>query len=441
MHVQTLFAATDPAAAVAEIRQQVSGKHREGEARPRLDHVPAWLIVDSLLHYRCGPYLVGQLSGTDFTGTMRRLFDAPPTTQEQFLHPSRWLGKDGRDLPRTLHWGGAWDQVVPGWSVLADVPVGELTFAMLLDYFLSEDEGRLRDEEVLSGQYVCDPAHAAASGWDAGRSVVLEGPGDALIVAHALAFDAPDDAREAARALQRAMRARNRRVWKTPKAWQSQPVEDGRQTPYLDGRGMGTILWRGREVLWLDGLPAPDRWTPETRPVLIDPLVAHLEATRFEQQPADRGDTLGADPRLDGCTLVLKRRGLGFRVPTTAWRVTERVAAAGIGKPVVSIARKGASLQVSAVDQGGMAKASLPVLLATQVPDFDETRLVPCTVAGWDGWRYPALKTPGRQLDLYAGTDGVRVVLVVAQGVHHIMRLYDDEIEDIVARIVSVPGY
>ena len=99
-----------------------------------------------------------------------------------------------------------------------------------------------------------------------------------------------------------------------------------------------------------------------------------------------------------------------------------------------------ATLQVLVLEQG-LSHGALAAWLQQQVGDFDAKKLRPIEVAGWQGLQYPAARSPARQVDVYAASDGVRTVVVIAQGQTQILRLYDTEIEQIAAEIVSVPSY
>lgn len=441
VHAQNLFAEVAPEGARAEVRQEQEAPKAAKDKTPSVvTRMPTWLFVDTLLHYRAGPHLVGRLARDGLPQAMTRLLADPPTTQEQWLHPERWLDPAHRDLPRKIYWGGPWRRVgpprAPRWKVVHDTPVGELNFALFLNHFLDDDDGRLTAAEIRSGQYVEARSYEAATGWDAGRSVVLQRGEGPMVIVHALAFDSDDDATQAEAALRLALQARNAEVWKTPKQWQMREAVRGKPAVYVDGRGMGCILRRANELLWLDGFAHPSTWDATTARAWA-PLVAHLLKTRFVQDPRDRGDvTTGTPDLLAGAQFVLRRRGIAVKVPR-GWTVR---APREPGPTVAIVSRRGVALHVL-VQEHGLARRALPLLMAADVEDFDETALEEVQVAGWRGWRYPMQRLPSEHRDLYAGSDGVRIVAVLALGQPQIMRLYDTEIEAIVAQIVSVPGY
>src|ERR1051326_4528500 len=128
--------------------------------------LPAFLVLPTLLHYRVGPAFVDAAVGDDFAGGMKRLFEDGPPTQEQVLHPRRFLGKD-RDLPRKIVWGGERSKALgEGWTRVDEESFGELDFAFWLDRHLAGHQGRMDLAGVAQGRYVDPKSRKASEGWD-----------------------------------------------------------------------------------------------------------------------------------------------------------------------------------------------------------------------------------------------------------------------------------
>lgn len=363
-----------------------------------LQTVPTYMLLPSLLHYRAGPDFVGQALGHDYAGGMQRLFADPPTTQEQILHPYKWLGPQ-RDLPRTVRWGAdVAGAAGAGWKRLDEHSVGELDFAVFLDFFLGDLGGRLNTDTMGEGKFVSRRANRGARGWDAGRALYLEGPEEALIVVQAYAFDSVADAQEAATLLAVALQSAHGDAWKG-RGWTADASDASVRAYDYDGRhGAGRIFQRGNELLVLDGAPA----------ALFAPLWACLELTRFEQDPRDEGDE-AADP-FAGCEVVDAHRGLGLRVPDTTWH------AEAVHDSVFSFARASqGELRVDflVIDQE-VTQAGLPdmarVVLGAQ---FDPQRAEPVAVMGTQGLRHPL---PGQRGHVHVASDAARTYVVLVLG-------------------------
>jgi hypothetical protein len=269
-HARHIYEARNPE--VADVaRNQLADPElvrRQADVFRRLPH---YLILPTSLQYVFGPNFVRLAVGDDFAGGMARLMADPPTTQEQVMHPDRWLG-EGRDLPRRVVWGGDLAAAAgEGWKVLHELNNGELDLALYLDFHLSGRRGRAKEDGRLD---LSPRAMAAAQGWDAGRDVYLEKPGRPIVWISAMAFDSRSDAAEAAIAWLDAFRA-------SPAGGIREglePTGDGvASASWTTANGRGRMLLREMEILFLDGAPAEG----------FDALWAAVEATRLEKDPAD----------------------------------------------------------------------------------------------------------------------------------------------------------
>jgi hypothetical protein len=227
-----------------------------------LTEVPAILIVDTLLHYRVGPRLVGKWLEKNPKASLDELFQNPPVSQEQWLRPNRWF-TETPDYPRAVVWAGDLAAVAgKGWSVAADETLGELDLGLYLDHFLSENGGIIDPTDLMKAIPLSRRAALAAEGWDAGRLAFLRKEGAAVAVIQAWAFDTRGDAAEAAIALGEALELRNGKAWKS-EGWKPAPprmIHDATATitlNYEGKHGLGRMILRGRgEILIADGLSA-----------------------------------------------------------------------------------------------------------------------------------------------------------------------------------------
>jgi hypothetical protein len=319
-HARMLYEKDDPEAAKRAQQETMT----EATARAQMAmfaRVPAYMIVQTFLQYDMGPKLVESFVKDDYATRMNRLWDEPPTTQEQCMHPEKWVGPK-RDLPRRVVWGGDLAAAAgEGWKKLHEIAVGELDLALFLDCHLGGRKGRIDLPAFASGLWANPGATKAARGWDAGRDVYLEKEGLPLGYVSALAFDTPRDAAEAAEAFEKVMRAmyataepgawtvleRRRRLDWTSERGKGSLVLHGDETraaeaverslremygdtfrgtwtdletrriDWTSANGAGRMMLRGDEVIVADGFPAER----------LDGLWAVAEKTRFERQAGD----------------------------------------------------------------------------------------------------------------------------------------------------------
>src|SRR5207244_2904442 len=99
-------------------------------------------------------------------------------------------------------WGGDLAKALgDGWKKADEETVGELDFALWLDYHLGSTKGRINMAGIAQGQYVIPKVRKAAEGWDGIWVDMLEKEGKPTGIALASAWDSPKDADEAADAL------------------------------------------------------------------------------------------------------------------------------------------------------------------------------------------------------------------------------------------------
>ena len=419
-----------PRVARASMEQQ-DDPGRAATQRNILHHlVPAYMILDTLLHYRVGPNFVSQAEG-DLAQVMDRLHRDPPITQEQFLYPHKWLSAQ-RDMPRRIVWGGDFAKAVgKGWKKVYESSVGELDLALHLDYFLGDNNGRLSRQSGASGQFVAEVASNAARGWDAGRSLYVEHGDGRIIVVEAYAFDSGHDATEAAEALASALAKEHGTHWRSG-SWTPSKAGKGRVYDYTGAYGRGRLLQRGPEVMLLDG-------APDTR---FEAVWQTLLGTSFErhEQDADAEPAL-ADP-LARCDVVDRRRGLGLIKPGRDWRA--HALAARPGRPQIDFARAtkgGVTIDVTVIDQA-VTEGGLTLIAEQIVPGFKADAVVRMQILGHRGLYHPLRVRRGFHASVYVVCDATRTYRILVTGRSSQVAALDAEIKRFIdGGIVSVPGY
>lgn len=427
----------EPDAALAYYEQTAANKELAAGQQRVMESVPTHMLLSALMHYRVGPNFVAHAVAGDYPGGMRRLWQDPPLSQEQVLHPHKWLGRQ-RDYPRRVVWGADLAKAAgPGWRRLDEHSVGELDLAVYLDFFLGDLAGRLNTKTMGQGKFVSAMANRAARGWDAGRALYLERDDGHIIVIAAYAFDTVRDAAEAADILGAAQRKASGEAW-VGLGWKrdAEDVAERRTFDYAGLHGYGFIRQRGREVLLLDGAPAQAFLT----------LAPALERTSFPADPRDRGDD-AEDPFAD-CVVVDHQRGLGLRLPSEAWRAERS------GRTPYSFAEATngrIALSFLVLDQE-VSRAGLPRVGRMVLRDaFDEAATRPARLMGQGGLVHPLPAPPGERRRLYLASDTARTYVVIAGGPEDAWQEAAGEIQILLdgaaadgehaAGLRSIPGY
>lgn len=394
------FEALRPDAAHAHQKQmRANTAMQKGQARV-MRTVPTHMLLSTMLHYRVGPNFVTHAVGRDYVSGMAKLIADPPVSQEQVLHPYKWLSAK-RDYPRKVVWGGDVGKALgEGWTKLAEHSVGEIDLAVYLDYFLGDKRGRLNTRTMGLGKFVDAMSNRAARGWDAGRAQYFEHAEHGIAVIDAFAFDTPEDADEAARTLGAALRLANGDAWKG-EGWKLLDDEGvAKQFDYRGKHGNGRILQRDHDVLVLDGLPAK----------LLDRAWAELLKTTFEQHEQDHGDT-ETDP-FEGYDVVDRHRGLALKLPGEGWEAVEG------GPTPMSFARahKGrVAVSYLVVDQGA-TEAGLGLVGRMVLGNrFNPLSVTKSRVMGQPGIQHPLPAAEGLRR-MHIAADAARTYVVFVEG-------------------------
>lgn len=330
-----------------------------------LQEIPAFLIVPTLMHYQVGPAFVGRAVGDDFAGGMERLFADMPVSQEQVLHPGKFLTTD-RDLPQKITWsGGLAASLGEGWTVYDDSPAGELDLAFWLDFHLGGTGGKANLSLLMQGQFVAPEARKASAGWDGCRTVFLEKKDQPLAFLVASVWDTPNDAKEAAEAFRATIAAQYGSEFK------SHPTTgDGNEgsATWTGPNGAGRVGVEGDRVFLVDGVPA-DR---------LDTAWTEVRKTKFERDAKDTFDPAKASNGLAGAAWKAKSGAVGWKAPGDGWKVEALPDEDG-----ARLAKGDASLRVS-WNEGDLQRVVMKTMIRakSEDPSFNPFTAVKETKAG-----------------------------------------------------------
>lgn len=411
-----------PDAALAYFAQR--GKNTAAQAGQRrvLQQVPAHMLLSSLLHYRVGPNFVTHAVGADYAQGMAKLLADPPVSQEQVLHPYKWLGAK-RDHPRKVNWrGDVRGALGKAWKRLDEHTMGELDLALYLDYFLGDKQGRLNPRTMGAANYVESMSKRAASGWDAGHRRYFENKDGTIVVAEAYAFDTVEDADDAARVLGAALRKAQGKAWKGAGWVHLHEVREVKRFDYTGKHGRGRILHRDNAVLHLDGVGTAD----------FDLVFRELEKTTFDKDERDQGD----DPKdpFDGYEVADHHLGLGLKLPDDTWEAIE----GGRTNQVFAHAQKDdmdleffvLNTGVSDIGLRGVGRRFLGTL-------FDPAKATKTTVMHLEGIQHPLPGLPGWTRRIHIVSDAARTYAVIVSGPDAQLAKAKSDIERLLA---GMPG-
>jgi hypothetical protein len=391
-----------------------------------LQKVPAWMMVSTLLHYDLGPKLVGRYVEDDYAGKMAELYAYGPVTQEQLLHPNRYLS-ERQDYPRRITLAeDLAARAGEDWTELHRISSGELDLAMYLDYFLGTSKGKLNLLLMMQGKYYAPRAAAAAEGWDGGRSVFLEKEGAPIAWIQTYAFDTEADATEALEALRDAYAKHNGGSLDELKEDRTTGDEGLLRTiDYRSRHGRGRLYQDGVLVYGLDGVD--DATFERLWPAVLE--------TEFDVDPRDTWDPENVPSALDGLDAVNEEKGVGARLPD-GWSTTtpEQPMAA------LAFAKSGVRGELTAQPSPVGLQMVLPMIeqqLAGSVAGFDAAARVSVEVGPGPGYRYD-VATSGRNLRIYLGEAPGKLLVLRFEGEASALAELGDEIDTLVASVVTV---
>lgn len=140
-----------------------------------IDEIPPFLLESLLATYLKGMVFVHGIAAPGWDA-VARLYEDPPQSSEQILHPERYLERDtpvAIDLPDLAD-----EPALAGWSLLDSNVIGEFQLRLIFS------EAGLTTRATL-----------AAAGWDGDRYAVLERDGELLLLLYTV-WDDPGEAEE-----------------------------------------------------------------------------------------------------------------------------------------------------------------------------------------------------------------------------------------------------
>jgi hypothetical protein len=199
-------------------REEKRRQERNLGSNLNLDRLPLVIVEETYFPYTEGPKFVVQVVGQDVlrdaiqTGSgygprVNRLFENPPKSSAQIIHPEKYLQGV---LPVEVRFPDLASALGAGWKQLRKDVLGEIDHRILIQQFVNREVG-----------------DRAAAGW-AGDAFALLGNGNEVAVVASTRWDAPSEAQEWFDAYSQAIRGRysnglqvvdqrpNRILWRTP---------------------------------------------------------------------------------------------------------------------------------------------------------------------------------------------------------------------------------
>jgi hypothetical protein len=228
-------------------RQEKRRQEQAMSGQLNMDRVPLVILEETYFPYVYGPEFVTAIIGRDalrqavesgngYGPAVQRLFENPPKSSAQIIHPEKYRNNVAPievrfpDLPAALG---------PGWEQRRKDLLGEIDHRILIQQFVNRETG-----------------DRAADGWAGDAFALLRNGNETAVVARSI-WDTPADAQEWFEAYTRAMTARYRQ-----------------NLQGVDQRA-NRVLWRtseGQQLLTLDGT---------TTTIIIAPAADHI--SRLEQ--------------------------------------------------------------------------------------------------------------------------------------------------------------
>jgi hypothetical protein len=236
-----------------------------------LDKAPAVIKELFLFPYTGGTFFCQQvLQRNDWQG-FDRVFENPPQSTEQILHPEKYLEKT--DYPTTLKMPELLKLFESGWQLLDENCFGELEISILIRQFLTPED-----------------AKKASEGWDGDRYQALEEKKTGkIIIAWITTWDTKEDAQEFAKLYTSVL----------AKKYDKKP-EAAQNASFIFVSGdceLACVEQCGTEVIVIDGASKAE--TEKVRPELLKTVKVVPEERALEEfakqpfsvpaQPAEKG--------------------------------------------------------------------------------------------------------------------------------------------------------
>jgi hypothetical protein len=181
-----------------------------GVGQEAIDRLPKALLRQMMAPYIVGMSFVQRGNAVGWMGSgfpvddVNRVYENPPTSSEQILHPEKYWDQDKRDDPIEVSLGAAGNGLGDGWAKMDDGVLGELNVAMLVG-------APTPDPDDPAGLIGDSWTNAAAAGWGGDR-YELWVRGKKSVVLLSTTWDSKLDAQQFTAALGDGVSTRSRSV-------------------------------------------------------------------------------------------------------------------------------------------------------------------------------------------------------------------------------------
>ncbi len=211
---------------------------------PVLGNAPGWIQEQLIFPYMGGLKFVAAMRKNQSWGPMANVYQSPPDSTEQILHPEKYLE---RDEPTLIALDEAALTEALGGELIYNNVMGELRVRQWLTHHADDETlPRLLKRPGLTGA-------VAAAGWDGDRYYGIDTPQGKTAIIGASVWDSEEDAKEFAAALGAIMQARY------PKAERHDQSGEHGASMCLEGSDERQYVeqW-GTWVIFMDGIPSDD---------------------------------------------------------------------------------------------------------------------------------------------------------------------------------------
>jgi hypothetical protein len=245
--------------------QMGGGSKSMVESAKALEKIPNFLFRTLVDPYNKGQYMIWQVKSKGGWKAVNALFENPPLSTEQVLHPEKLSGP-GRDDPTPVALPDLASVLGNGWTTLHENTLGEHGMAALFEEQLrspkkAKDKKPVNPMQALMGGGKKSEGDVAAAGWDGDRYVALEGPDGDVVLVWRSTWDSEKDAREFQKSYVKVIRRKLRAGGKQLERGQGSFV-------WRSDDGVARVTRRGSDVVVIEGAPAGE-------------LAASLEAAAF----------------------------------------------------------------------------------------------------------------------------------------------------------------
>jgi hypothetical protein len=210
-----------------------------------MESIQPFVLAPLLAAYMSGAGFIAKVDGGGWEA-VDRLFEAPPVSSEQCLHPEKYAAK--RDDPTPIAMPEFPETAAAGWRDADAAIHGELYFRILLKRF----------------GVPAKTANVAAAGWDGDVYRAWRAADGRTAIVLATTWDTERDAQEFFDAYKTALAKKYEKL-------AAEPGDDAKAYRYDCGEetlGKGVLILRGLEVFAVEGFPA------DLRGAIADKLVA-----------------------------------------------------------------------------------------------------------------------------------------------------------------------